>query len=803
MIRTKYLPLFVLGLFLTLTKLSFAQESTLFGVLKSQDGVVVEGFSIEYKNTGTISDLEGKYSIVLPANKKLSLVFSHLSYKSQVHEIILKEGEKRKLDLVFSPNLNVISEVDLVEDALREQNITRIDKKNLEIVTGPTGGVEGLIATLGGVSSKNEMSSEYSVRGGNYDENLVYVNGFEIYKPFLVRSGEQEGLSFINSDMVDHIHFSAGGFDARYGDKLSSVLDIKYKDPKEWKSHLTLSFMGVNATVEGVNKSKRWTHVTSYRLKTNQFLLSSLDTKSTYKPKFSDFQTLNTYHINSQMTLSFLAHYASNAYHSVPESRESDFGTIDRPLRLYIYFDGQEKDVYESGMSAVRFDYQIHDSLQMSLSTSLFQTSEQEFYDVEGEYWLGQLDNSLGSENFGQVVSNRGVGGYFRHARNELFARVYNLEYRGKLYKNQKTTDWGVKYQNEYIDDRLKEWQLIDSSGFSVPQRTDSLLELFEFVQAEHELSTHKLSTYVQNSGSVEFDSTKLTYTFGVRALYRSMNEEFFISPRAGVSYRPNWTKDILFKAAVGSYNQAPFYRELRDKNGTLYKGLKSQKSTQYVFSADYNFRAWSRPFKFVGELYYKSLKDIIPYEIDNLRIRYLPSKTAKGYTTGVDLRVNGEFVPGVESWASISLMKTEEDILGDGHGFIPRPTDQRFSFSMFFQDYLPRNPSYKMNLKLHYSTGLPVGAVNSERHEQTFRIPSYRRLDIGFTKVIKEAGEGSDLRFLKNFETVWLSAEIFNLLGIRNTISYLWVADVVQNQYAVPNYLTSRLLNIKLQAKF
>lgn len=803
MIRTKYLSLIVFGFFLSLTTLSFAQEASVYGVLKNIDGIPVEGFSVEYKNMGTISDSIGIYRIELPANEKLSLVFSHLSYKSQVHEIILKEGEERNFDLVFSPNLNVISEVELVEDALREQIVTRIDKKNLGFVSGPTGGVEGLIATLGGVSTKNEMSSEYSVRGGNYDENLVYVNGFEIYKPFLVRSGEQEGLSFINSDMVDDIHFSAGGFDARYGDKLSSVLDIKYKDPKEWKRHITLSFMGLNATVEGINKSKRWSHITSYRVKSNKFLLSSLDTKSTYKPKFSDFQTLNTYHINSQMKLSLLAHYASNEYHSVPDSRESDFGTIDRPLRLYIYFDGQEKDIYESGMAALRYDYQIHDRLKMSLSASLFQTSEQEFYDVEGQYWLGQLDNSLGSENFGQVVSNRGVGGYFRHARNELFARVYNVAYRGKHYKNQRTTDWGLKYQNELIDDRMKEWQLIDSSGFSVPQSTDSLLELFEFVQAEHELTSHKLSAYLQNSGSVVFDSTRLTYTFGLRSLYRSMNEEFFVSPRLGLSYRPNWKRDFLFKAAIGSYNQAPFYRELRDKNGVLYPNLKSQKSTQYVFSTDYNFKAWSRPFKFVGELYYKSLNDVIPYEIDNLRIRYLPEQKAKGYTTGIDLRVNGEFVPGVESWASLSLMKAEEDILGDGHGFIPRPTDQRFSFSMFFQDYLPRNPSYKMNMKLHYSSGLPVGAVNSERHEQTFRIPSYRRLDIGFTKIIKEGDVGVNSKYLKHFESLWLSAEIFNLLGIRNTISYLWVADVAQNQYAVPNYLTSRLLNIKLQAKF
>jgi len=793
----------LLGLFLLLSEVSLAQEATLFGTVKSKKDIAIEGLSVEYKNTGAISDPEGKYIINLPANKELSIVFSHLSFQNQIHKITLKEGEKRNLDLLFDAEVTIISEVELVDDALRDQNITTIDKKNLDVITGPTGGVEGLITTLGGVSSKNEMSSQYSVRGGNYDENLVYVNGFEIYRPFLVRSGEQEGLSFINSDMVENISFSAGGFDARYGDKLSSVLDIKYKDPKAWKSHLTLSFMGVNATVEGINKSKRWSHVTSYRQKTNQFLLNSLDTKSNYKPSFKDFQTLNTYHFNSQMKLSFLAHYSLNAYHSVPESRHSDFGTIDKPLRLYIDFDGQEKDAYESGMGAARFDYQIHDSLQMSLSASLFQTVEEEFYDVEGQYWLGQLDNSLGSDNFGEVVANRGVGGYFRHARNELFARVCNAEYRGKWYRNHMTLDWGAKYQHELIDDRLKEWQLIDSSGFSMPQGLDDELELFEFVQAENELSSSRLSSFVQQSGHLELDSAKLTYSLGFRAQYRSMNGELFVSPRAGLSYRPNWKKDMLFRVAVGSYNQSPFYRELRDEKGLLFTDLKSQKSTHFVLSADYNFQSWDRPFKFVGEIYYKDLKDLIPYEIDNLRIRYLPELTATGYTTGIDLRVNGEFVPGMESWASMSVMKSEEDIKDDGHGFIPRPTDQRFAFSMFFQDYLPRNPSYKMNLKLHYSSGLPVGAVNFERYEQTIRIPAYRRVDIGFTKVIKEGGEGSKSNCFKHFDSVWLSAEVFNLLGIRNTISYLWVTDVVQNQYAVPNYLTSRLFNLKLQAKF
>lgn len=782
---------------------AWAQKSTLSGVVKNVNGKFIEGLSVESQHKGTITNELGFYEIELPSGKDLNLIFSHLSYENQIHKLHLKPGEKKVLNLVFKLDVNTIGEVELVDELKREQNITSLDEKNLEVITGPTGGVEALISTLAGVSTKNEMSSQYSVRGGNFDENLVYVNGFEIYRPFLVRSGEQEGLSFVNSDMVENIEFSSGGFDAKYGDKLSSVLDITYKDPKEWKSHLTLSFMGINATVEGVNKSKRWSHVTSFRNKTNQFLLNSLDTEAEYKPSFKDFQTLQTYHINDKAKISFLGHYSSNSYHSIPQTRESNFGTIDKPLRLNIYFEGQEKDAYESGMGAARFDYQLHDSLQMSLSASIFQTLEEEFYDVEAQYWLGSLDNSLGSDNFGEVVENRGVGGYFRHARNELFAQVYNLEYRGKLYSNKTTLDWGLKYQHELIDDHLKEWQLIDSSGFSMPQANDSILELFEFVHSKNELNSDRLSAYVQQSGKFSIDSTSLSYSLGFRAQYWSLNGELFISPRTSVSYLPNWKRDVLFRASVGSYNQSPFYRELRNKKGELFENLKSQKSTHIVLSTDYNFFSWGRPFKFVGELYYKDLRDIIPYEIDNLRIRYLPELSAKGYTQGVDLRVNGEFVPGVESWVSMSVMSSKEDILGDGHGYIARPTDQRMSFSLFFQDYFPNNPSYKMNLKLHYSTGLPTGAANSERHEQIIRIPSYRRVDIGMSKVIKDGEKGSKSKYFKHFDSVVISAEVFNLLGIRNTMSYLWVTDVVNNQYAVPNYLTSRILNLKLQAKF
>ena len=793
----------LLSISLLLSQALLAQTTVVYGYITNQNNEVIEGVSIEYKRKGAITDAKGFYSINIPSGKKSNVIFTHLSYENQVHNFLLSANEQKRFDLVLKKEVTLISEIELIDEVLRDQNVTTLDKKNINIITGPTGGVEGLISTLAGVSTKNEMSSQYSVRGGNFDENLVYVNGFEIYRPFLVRSGEQEGLSFVNSDMVENITFSTGGFDAKYGDKLSSVLDIQYKDPKEWKSHLTLSFLGVNATVEGVNKSKRWSHITSYRQKTNQFLLNSLDTESNYRPDFKDFQSLNIYHFNSSMKLSLLGHYSSNTYQSNPVTRQSDFGTVDKPLRLNIYFEGQEKDAYQSGMGALRFDYQIHDSLKMSLAASIFQTREEEYYDVEAQYWLGALDNSLSSDNFGEVVDNRGVGGYLRHARNDLFAQVYNASYNGKFFKEKSSFEWGAKYQHELIDDRLREWQLVDSSGFSMPQGLDTLLELFEFVQADNELNSSRLSAFIQQNGVLSSDSVRFTYSLGLRSQYWSLNEEVFISPRVSVSYLPNWKRDVLFRASIGSYNQSPFYRELRNKKGVLFPNLKAQKSIHFVLSTDYNFSSWGRPFKFVGELYYKQLKDIIPYEIENLRIRYLPELSAIGYTTGIDLRVNGEFVPGVESWASMSLLSSKENIENDGHGYIARPTDQRFSFSLFFQDYLPNRPSYKMNLKLHYSSGLPTGALNSKRHEQIFRIPSYKRVDIGFSKVLKQGDVGSKSRYLKHFESLIISAEVFNLLGIRNTLSYLWVTDVVQNQYAVPNYLTSRLLNLKIQAKF
>ncbi len=786
-----------------LTQFSQAQVTKIYGALTDQKGIGIQGMTIEYLNSGTISDFNGNYHLYITYKNKASIIYSHLGFKNQIHTLDTEPSDSLEINLIFESQMNVISEIKLVDEALRNENITTIDAKNLDVIIGPSGGVEGLISTLAGVSSKNEMSSQYSVRGGNFDENLVYVNGFEIYRPFLVRSGKQEGLSFVNSDMVEDISFSAGGFSSRYGDKLSSVLNIQYKDPKSWKSHLRLSFLGLSATVEGISNSKRWSNITSFRKKTNQFLLNSLDTESSYRPNFNDFQTLNTYHLSSQLTLSFLAHYSSNTYQSIPQSRQSDFGTIDQPLRLNIYFDGQEKDAYRNGMGALRIDYKLHDSLKMSLSSSFFQTREEEYFDVEAQYFLGQLDNSLSSDNFGEIILNRGVGGFFRHARNDLFAQVFNLQYRSKWVHNNSKLEWGAKYQIEEINDQLKEWKLIDSSGFSTPQALDSILEIFEYTEANNLLSSQRITSYIEQNGIINLDQYKLNYSIGLRSNYWSMNNEFFISPRALLSFFPSWEKDVLIKFSIGSYNQSPFYRELRDKEGNLYTHLKSQKSVHFVAASDYNFSSWGRPFKFVTAIYYKSLKDIIPYEIDNLRIRYLPELTARGYTTGLDLRLNGEFVLGVESWASFSLMKSQENIIGDGTGFIPRPTDQRLSFSLFFQDYFPKNPSYKMNLKLHYSSGLPVGATNSERFEQIIRIPAYRRVDIGFTKIIKQGSQGLKWKFIKNFDSILLSAEVFNLLGIRNTVSYLWVSDVVQNQYAVPNYLTSRLLNLKLQMKF
>ena len=775
--------------------------------------------SILNQSMGAISDENGKYSLEIPPNRSVVVVYSFIGYEMEKIRIpMLKEGQNYTLNIQLKTSSTLLEDVIITDQKSRKESFSRIKPKHVSVLPGNSGGIEAILKTLPGVSSANELSSQYSVRGGNFDENLVYVNGIEVYRPFLVRSGQQEGLSFVNTDMVSSILFSAGGFDAKYGDKMSSVLDITYKRPRENAATLQLSLLGGAAHFEGITKNGRLSYLIGARHKTSQYLLNSLDTEADYSPKFSDIQTFVNFELNTNWQISFLGNISSNQYQMVPKNRDTEFGTVNEALKLTIYFEGQEVDKYQTYFGALSTSYQPNTKLQLQFTTSAFRTFEQENFDILGEYWLYQLENNLGSDNFGDIAFDRGVGKYINHARNSLNATVTNFSHKGNYNNESLKFDWGFRVQKEEIEDKISEWNLIDSAFFNFPHPDDNIgdtanpdqqIIMSELLKTQINLSSYRNSGYIQ----VSKDIGNLTITGGTRGSYWTYNEELLMSPRVSLAYAPIWKKDIVFRAASGIYYQSPFYKELRTPEGTLNHNIKAQKSTHYVLGADYLFYSWGRPFKWITEVYYKNLENLIPYKVDNVRIQYLANDLSNGYARGIDMKINGEFVSGVESWVSLSVMKTEEDIVGDfitntdgstsEAGFIPRPTDQRVNFSMFFQDYIPGNPNYKMHLNLVYGTGLSFGPPKAEKYQDILRIPDYRRVDIGFSAVLKSEEKKSRLKWLNAFKSIWLSAEVFNLLDINNTVSYLWVADITGRQYAVPNYLTSRQLNAKLILTF
>ena len=808
------------GLLLTFTLLLsvLGYGQTISGLITDEENNILSAVNISIlgKSIGVISENDGLYSLTIPANRSVVIGYSFIGYHIEKIRIpMLKKGQTYTLNIQLQSSSTLLDDVIVTDQKSRKKSFSRIKPKHVSVLPGNSGGIEAILKTLPGVSSANELSSQYSVRGGNFDENLVYVNGIEVYRPFLVRSGQQEGLSFVNTDMVGSIQFSAGGFEAKYGDKMSSVLDITYKRPRETAASLQLSMLGGSGHIEGTNKNGRLSYLIGARHKTSKYLFNAMDTKADYTPKFSDLQAFINYELNTDWQISFLGNISKNEYTMIPENRDTDFGTINEALKLRIYFEGQEVDKYETYFGALSTTYQPSTELNLQFTTSAFQTFEQENFDILGEYWLYQLENNLGSDEFGDVAFDRGVGKYINHARNSLNARILNFSHKGNYNKEAIKVDWGFRMQKEEIEDKISEWNLIDSAFFNFPHPADSIgnptsnpnqqIVMSELLKTQINLSSYRNSGYMQ----VSKDIGNLTINAGTRGSYWTYNEELLMSPRASLAYAPIWEKDVVFRAASGIYYQSPFYKELRTPEGTLNSNIKAQKSTHYVLAADYLFYKWGRPFKWITEVYYKDLENLIPYKVDNVRIQYLANDLSNGYATGIDIKVNGEFVPGVESWASLSVMKTAEDIVGDTKidangntveaGFIARPTDQRVNFSMFFQDYIPGKPKYKMHLNLIYGTGLPFGPPNGEKYQDVLRIPNYRRVDIGFSAVLKAADKKSKLKWLNTFNSIWVSAEVFNLLDINNTVSYLWVADVSGREYAVPNYLTARQLNAKL----
>ncbi|MFP4059755.1 MAG: TonB-dependent receptor [Bacteroidota bacterium] len=800
--------------------------TTITGKIRDTEGKRLFLVNVAVKGSpyGTVTNKKGEYHLILPANEQHLLVFSSVGFKKQEMIFSGNPGETTEINKTLEIALEKLDEVSISGRYEEGSNLVRLDVKSIEALPSSSRNVESLLKTLPGVASSNELSSQYSVRGGNFDENLVYVNDIEIYRPFLVRSGQQEGLSFINPDMVSSIRFSAGGFDAMYGDKMSSVLDVKYKKPTRNTGSGSASFLGVSAFYGGSAAKNKLTYLTGFRYKTTGYLLNSLDTKGEYTPAFTDFQTYITYDVSKKFEVSFLGNISQNNYTFIPKKTETSFGTVSTALNLEIFYDGNEADRFGTYLGALTLNYHPNNQLSLKLIGSGFRSVEKESFDILGSYLINELDTrATGSENK-DSLKNVGVGAFLNHARNALVADVMSLSHIGNYKWGNSILKWGLRFKHEIIDDNISEWSYVDSTGYSVPY-TGINIELYDVLKSNNYLSSNRITGYIQHTYKLKADSAVFYFNTGLRNHYWDLNNENLLSPRVSISFKPNWKRDMLFHLAGGMYYQPAFYKELRNPFGQLNKELKAQKSVHAVLGGDYNFRAWNRPFKFSTELYYKHLTNLVPYRVDNMRLEYAAENMATGYATGIDFKLNGEFVEGTDSWVSLSFMNTKESVEGDFYidddgnrhepGYYARPTDQLMNFGLFFQDYLPNNPSYKVHLYFLFGSRLPLPPPDDEnyivqfREEPVPRMTPYRRVDIGFSKVLKSEDEiRKEGSFLGHFKSIWISAEIYNLFDAKNAISYLWLRSVsnLQNMpgfFAVPNYLTRRRYNIKLSVSF
>ena len=880
-----------ISILLLICSIQIGAQST--GIIKGtlynqfEEPVVDANIVLTGTSKGTVTDKNGKFTIKVPANEKITIKYSSAQYWNKKSSYTLFADETKEVRVTM--NSRTFSEHIVT---FKDPGTGAIGYFKPIPPSEITGIGENIEQTLKfgnfGVSQNNELSAGYNVRGGNFNENLIYVNDIQVYRPFLARSGQQEGLSFINPYMVSDILFSAGGFDAKYGDKLSSVLDITYSEattPNEFKGTFTSSLLGAAAHVEQ-NASSRFNYITGIRYRTNSYLLGALDTKGEYKPIFVDYQGMFNFLLTEKTKLSIFGTYSKNKFRVVPESRETNFGSINEALRFTVFYEGQEITQFETYMAAASLTHKQNDLLTLKFISSIYQTHETESFDLLGEYKLDELERDLGNDDLGEVAFNRGVGAFLNHARNELNATVANAYHKGTFKSGKHKFQWGAKYQHEIINDKISEWNQVDSSRFNIPHPQDSVgyidptaqpyqyLRLSSVVKSKNDLQSNRLSGYIQDMYRIAIPKTiyfedsvrtkdsayiikdtietssYFSMTGGVRANYWDYNNQLVISPRISFNFRPAWfyvredeiyRRNVSFRFATGFYYQPPFYRETRNLQGVINPEIRAQKSIHFVLGSDYTFFMWKRPFKFGAETYYKHLTDIIPYEIDNVRIRYYGENNAKGYATGIDLKINGEFVKGIESYASLSYMKTQEDILDDyfyeyynsdgeeiitGYtandiatdsiriepGYIPRPSDQRVSFALFFQDRMPEEwntekvkwSTFKVNLTVVFGTALPYGPPGKDRYKDTLRSSLYKRVDIGFSKeLLTDKTKYKEGSLWKKIDKMWLSFEVFNLLDISNTINYNWVKDVSGRQYAIPSFLTSRRLNLKLVAQF
>lgn len=810
----RYLLFIFLHIFVAISTAVLAQTSnaTLFGVVTDEKGQPVEMVNVALKNYpfGTTTNRKGEYLLRIPSGRDIVVGYSSLGYELVEKTFLLKEEESFEENITLKTKSEQLGEVVITDQKQSSGNIVRINPRSIDNLPDVgIGSVEGVIKTLPGVTSSNELSNQYSVRGGNFDENLVYVNDIEVYRPYLVRAGEQEGLSFVNSDMVSSIEFSAGGFDAKYGDKLSSVLDIKYHRPTEFHANASASFLGGKAHVENISANKKFTYNMGVRYKTFKYLLASLDTEGDYNPSFLDFQGYFTYELGKKLELSFLGTASANKYEFVPYAEKTTYGLFNQQYSLTVGFEGQEVDHYNTYTGAMSLNWKPTHNLYLKLTASAFTTSEQETFDIIGYYYLHEVQKEGTSEQDDSTM-NIGLGFYQEHGRNYFDANVMTLDHKGGYKSENQFLQWGITAKQELVNDRMNEWEYRDSAGYSIPY-SENQVQLYYSAKNKNQFAEQRFTGFIQDSYTIPLDIGTLMLTGGIRGHYWTYTNHLSVSPRFSASLNTGVERDIVARFSFGWYSQPAFYREIKDLNGGVNPNIQTPHSFQTVAGVDYSFIAWDRPFRLTTEAYYKNLKDLIPYQIENVRIRYLSNQISNGYAYGLDFKVNGEFVSGTQSWISMSLMKTAEDIEGDidsrtGYSahYIPRPNDQRFKFSMYFQDYLPGLPAYQMHLTGHYITGAPFGMPRSPRYTQTARMPAYKRIDIGFMRSMVSNGKNlTKMKFFDRFEDFDVSLEVFNMIDIQNVASYFFIGDINDVYHPIPNKLTGRTFNLKVSAAF
>ena len=791
----KYLKTSILFvLFLMVAQVAIGQSFTLQGKVSDKDGNPIELASVMVVSQGKLAmtNLKGEFHMQLHSADSVKVRFSMIGYKSK--ERVLRRPQGKQTMLVQLLDDNEMQEV-VVEGKTKQHGTTEeLDVDKVKQGPSATGNaVEEMVQTQAGVSTHSELSSQYNVRGGTFDENSVYINNIEVYRPFLVRSGQQEGLSIINPDMVQSVGFSTGGFEAKYGDKMSSALDITYKRPKRTEASLTASLLGASAYLGIASKKFTWTN--GVRYKTNRYLLGSLQTKGEYKPSFLDYQTYLSWQPSKRWQIDFIGNISDNHYNFQPEDRETNFGTLQNVKKFRVYFDGQEKDLFRTYFGSLSITRHLSPRTDVSLLASAFSTREQERYDIQGQYWLTQTETS----------ENLGVGTYMQHSRDYLNANVKSLKLMLQHRMGKHKIEGGVTYKVEQVKENSAEYEYRDSAGYNVPH-TGRDLRMIYALRAKNELNAKRIESYLQDTWNFQTrDSvpTLFTFNYGVRFAHWSFNGESIVSPRASLTITPGKNRNLSFRIAGGLYYQAPFYKELRDTsvvNGityaTLNQSVRSQRSIHALASMSYRFEMMGRPFKFTAEAYYKALSQLVPYSVDNVKVTYYGDQHATGHATGLDLKLFGEFVPGTDSWLTLSVMNTRMRLNGKS---IPLPTDQRYALNLYFTDYFPGTTRWRMSLKLAYADGLPFATPHQELENNSFRAPAYKRADIGMSYRLI----GSDNRRNSVFKNVWLGLDCLNLFGINNVNSYYWVTDIAGQQYAVPNFLTGRQINGRVTVEF